>query len=164
MEFPEKSELLARKRWDIIRDIVLESAKAETHEKQLESGIENNYYTKLKIQQNKWKSLKKERLRGSFHHQYVEYLKSLQGEQSRNPLLRYYQNMKRNIALASLNIPGTLERETDNLFQEFSSRTEKRLADLDSKHAMQLVAKREQILKRYGKFKYIKETELVAPY
>ena len=72
--------------------------------------------------------------------------------------------IKRRIMVESLSIPDPLERETKILIDEFTERVEQRLNLLDSQHLHQLLRKKKQIFEKFGKFKYIKESELEVPY
>ncbi len=86
------------------------------------------------------------------------------GKGGRNILGRFYNRVMRNMQIASMNIPGVLERETDRMIEEFRHRIEQRLSELDRKHLEILLAKKKQIFEKYGKFKYIKEQDLIEPY
>lgn len=72
--------------------------------------------------------------------------------------------VKRRIMVEKLNVPDPLEQETKSLIDEFTERLDHRLHSLDSQHLHQLLEKRKQIFKRFGKFRYINESELEVPY
>ena len=80
----------------------------------------------------------------------------------------FFQRMalwvKRRIMVESLSVPDPLERETKMLMDEFTERLDQKLKSLDSQHLNQLLAKRKQIFEKFGKFRYIKESELEVPY
>ena len=72
--------------------------------------------------------------------------------------------VKRRIMVESLSVPDPLERETKILMAEFTERLDQKLKSLESQHLHQLLAKKKQIFEKFGKFRYIKESELQVPY
>lgn len=136
--------------------------------------IDESFKSQLGMAKQKWNSLK-DNSTGTNPNTFLKFSgqnsrkKDVQAltvvdNKQQNFITKFYLKQKRNAMIASLNMPGTLERETSNLMQDFTSRIENKLASLEEAHLKQLVQKRRQIQAKYGKFRFIREDQLTAPF
>eukprot|EP00794_Sanderia_malayensis_P017426 gene17426-19170_t len=96
------------------------------------------------------------------HYADLQALHCAKGNQ--NFIQRLRTRMMKERRIASMNMPSSLEIATDEFLTDFRNRIENRFKELETKQLRQLLQKKEEMMKKYGRYKYIKETELMEPF